>query len=222
MVLGLLAAGCPSRREEDPVEMNYLWSLADAGVTPWRGLLHAAGRSEASQDTPCPDEELATKWGERVERALLVDYEYLSWFLAGSTPTYDQGQDWNLLTAPAFLDILPPRLATTKRQATDTVYRLQKLEREIHYVAVLRTQERVAPRVQGEKFHPGRVAGRLLVFDFPTAQRVCEAPVSITSSVEVFGSQKRALEDAVRKDFEVQVRRGLDESLARITRQLNL
>jgi len=66
------------------------------------------------------------------------------------------------------------------------------------------------------------LSGWLLVIDPKIPRLICQASISATNSDEVARSARVDAEKAVRRDFSIQVRNGLDAGLRRISRQLAL
>jgi hypothetical protein len=175
------------------------------------------------QEQPCNDEQLETELDAGYGRMLLADYAYLERYERPELDPYAGPRaPWKVLTAAALRAIDPPQPIVTVKQATDTLYRMQQLQKDYQHLAVLRTTRREPPRIDGARFHPGTLEGWLVIVDFGRALPLCQAQVSAASSHEVAGVQGQDRDRAVWTDFERRVKQELNQAAKRMTGRLLL
>jgi hypothetical protein len=174
-------------------------------------------------ETACDDKSLSVKHSGAPGRVLLVDSRYLARFESPCTSPY-QGADsyWQLLTHSKLRAIDPNVLRGAGPGFVDTLLAARALAQFADYWGVLETSERRLPQVDSGGFQPSSVSGWLLVIDPKTPRLMCQTKITATSSQEVARSARVDAEKAVRRDFSVQLRNGLDAALHSISRQLVL
>jgi hypothetical protein len=154
---------------------------------------------------------------------LLVDSRYLARFESPQLSLYDGAQSyWQVLTHSKLRAIDPNVLRSAGPGFVDTLLAARALTQFADYWGVLETSERHLPQVDSGGFQPGSVSGWLLIIDIKTPRLTCQTKIAATSSEEVARSARVDAEKAVRRDFSVQLRNGLDAGLLRISRQLVL
>ncbi len=188
-----------------------------------RKLRAAVPAPEKLQEEPCPDEDLEHELDGGYGRMLLVDYEFLDRYGRDAAGVYaGERSRWSFLSARLLRDLdRVSQLPETKRDI-DALVRIQKLDREYDHVAVLRTKRREAPRIEGDKFHGGVFEGWLVVFEWDTRRRLCQAEIMAESSPEVAGLSRQARDEVLWRDFRRRIDVGMDDAVRRLSRRLLL
>lgn len=196
-------------------------SLARDTFTSWHALGRLAAEPGTLKEARCPDEVIREANRGAPGRLLTVEYDYLSYFVAPYVDPYrgERGR-WSPLTTAALRKLDPHAQTGTAEELTDLAFSMKALGADLPYWGVLRWLRRQAPRREGEQFHPGVLEGWLVVVDPVARQRLCQARLSVRSSAEVAGLAGRDVDDALWRDFIRQARRGIDEALRRISREL--
>jgi hypothetical protein len=172
-------------------------------------------------DEPCPDEQLERATRGAPAPLLVADYDYLERFARPETnPHAGLGAAFRLLTTPALRAIVPAAQIANQSMGTDVLFNIKKLDEAYDYVAVIRTSERLLPRREGGKFHAGRLAGHLVVFELASGKALCRARVDAESSSEVAGIQGSDPERVLKNDFYAKIRDAIGGAVRRVSRIL--
>ena len=194
-----------------------------ATLDRWSKLSGLLPTLEEMTEIPCDDKRLDTEHAGAPGRVMLVDFDYLSSFRAPYRSPYDgSGHFWQQLTHRRLRQIPPSALARGGPGFTDALLEARAVQTDADYWGVLRTSIREIPRVEGSKFHAGIVEGWLVVLEPSERKTLCQVSVSVSSSLEVSGTEGTPVDTVIQRDFSIQLRRGLDASLHRISRQLSL
>lgn len=200
-------------------------ALQEAASTlkQWSKVRTLLGDRAERVETACDDKSLNAIHAGAPGRVLLVDGQYLARFESPYASPYEgTASYWQLLTHSKLCAIDPHVLRSGGPGFIDTLLATRALSQFADYWGVLETSERRLPQVDAGGFRPGSVSGWLLVID-PTAPRLmCQTKINATSSDEVASSPRVNAETAVRRDFSIQLRSGLDAGLRHISRQLVL
>jgi hypothetical protein len=178
---------------------------------------------EQLQEEPCPDADLEHQLDGGYGRMLLVDYEFLQRFGQDPNGVYSGDRSrWSFMSGrlPRDLDRVS-RLSGTKRNV-EILVGAQKLEREYDHVAVLRTVRREAPRMEGDKFHGGVFDGWLVVFEWDTRRRLCQAEIMAQSSPEVAGRSSQGRDEVLWRDYRRHIDAAMDDAARRLSTRLLL
>jgi hypothetical protein len=221
------AAGC--RCDEQPAitaESQQLLRLKTEATWFAMQLVQirtAVPRPAGLQEQPCSDEQLKTELDGGYGRMLLADYAYLERYERPELDPYAGPHGpWKVLTAAALRAIDPPQPIVTVKQATNTLYGMQQLQKSYRHLAVLRTTRRELPRIEGTRFHPGVLEGWLVVVELGRALPLCHAQVHAESSQQVAGLEGQDRDRAVWRDFERRLEQQLNDAAKRMTRRLLL
>ncbi len=224
LAVALLSAvvGCHSKAGEhkrDPgfVRLQKRVAAFDRRLAVIQRAVADAARVE---DQACPDAAIDKQLHGSTGSVLLADYAFLGRF-AGKPPVAQQGR-FKSLTTPALRDVALPADLHTQKQATDALWKIQKLQRDHPYLAVLRASHRELPHMEGKRFHPGVLSGGLFVFDLSTGKQLCRARVDAHSSEQVAGMKGQDRAQALQNDFSLRLRQELDRALSRVSQQLEL
>jgi hypothetical protein len=173
----------------------------------------AAGSVRADlEEQPCPEPRLRQAAKGAPASLLLADAEFVRELAFEPR--------WKMLTTPLLASLPKPSRITTVKQATDALFSVRKLESEHAYVAIVHTTERESPRLDGERYHGGRIAGWLTVFELKSGDSLCRARLDAQSSDEVAGLQGQDRAEVLRNDFSARVRQNVEDAVARISRVL--
>ena len=207
----------------DPVVADRQQQQVAAFTERLRKLREAVPAPKKLQEEPCPDEDLEQQFDGGYGAMLLVDYEFLDRYGRDADGVYSgERSRWSFLSGRLLRDIdRASRLSEAKRNV-ETLIHVQQLEREYEYVAVLRTQRREAPRLEGAKFHGGEFEAWLVVFEWDTLRRLCQAEIIAQSSTEVAGISGQARDQVLWRDFRRRIDLGMDDAVRRLTRRLLL
>ena len=196
---------------------------AASTLEQWSKVRTLLGNSADRVETACDDKTLSVRHAGAPGRVLLVDSRYLARFESPQLSLYDGAQSyWQVLTHSKLRAIDPNVLRSAGPGFVDTLLAARALTQFADYWGVLETSERHLPQVDSGGFQPGSVSGWLLIIDIKTPRLTCQTKIAATSSEEVARSARVDAEKAVRRDFSVQLRNGLDAGLLRISRQLVL
>ena len=110
---------------------------------------------------------------------------------------------------------------TDEQSATDAAFDALKLLKEYDYVAVLDYQLK-APKADGKGFHGGELTGKLALFELRSGKSMCAAPVFAQSHEEIAGKPQQSPQEAADIDFDLELRRVLQETLQAMSRELSL
>jgi hypothetical protein len=227
--LSLSCAGC-DRRNQPAGPTSSAAAALDLGpggpvVDAFARRLTAMRRT--AQDVTgvpatCPDAETRARLGSGSGRALSVADAFLArWGDATASPE-TLPEQFDFLTAPGLRRILLPTQIKTRSQATDAAYGIRELETEYRYLAVVRPTRSEAPKMKDERFSAGRFDAAVVIVDLSTGRALCATSVSVVSSEEVAARKGTAVPEALWRDFLMRVRRGLEEGVGRMSRQLQL
>jgi hypothetical protein len=196
---------------------------AASTLEQWSKVRSLLGSSADRVETACDDKSLSEIHSGAPGRVLLVDARYLARFESPYTSPYDgKESDWQVLTHSKLRAIDPKVLRSAGPSFVDTLLAARALTQFADYWGVLETSERRLPQVDAGGFRPGSVSGWLLVIDPKPPRLMCQTKITAGSSEEVARSARINAEKAVRRDFFIQLRNGLDAGLRNISRQLVL
>lgn len=115
----------------------------------------------------------------------------------------------------------PSSQANDEKTATDAAFDALSLAKQHDYVAVLRYRL-TPPRADGKGFHGGELQGTLGLFELGSGKLACAAQVFAQSHEEIAAKAGQTPQQAANDDFELQLRRALQEAFSGLTRELNL
>jgi len=188
-----------------------------------RKLRAAVPAPEKLQEQPCPDAELEHELDGGYGPMLLIDYEFLERYGRDGGGVYSGARGrWSFLTASLLRDLDRVSQQSEAQRDVNALVRIQKLEREYDHVAVLRTERREAPRLEGAKFHGGVFEAWLVVFEWDTLRRLCQAEIIAQSSPEVAGLASQRQDEVLWRDYRRRIARGMDDAARRLSRRLLL
>ncbi len=154
------------------------------------------------QEASCDEKALSDEEGN--PGALVVgEHTFLARLQKPELDPYaGAGAPFKALTTPALRILVPAGRVQTPQQGIDALWNAQKLERDYTHLGVLRADQRVGPRLDGDKFHGGEYSGVLIIFRLGTPpQQLCQARIEAKSSENVAGAQGDAREAALWNDF---------------------
>src|SRR5262249_8860667 len=120
---------------------------------------------------------------------------------------------WSFLTSAPMRSVPPAQSLNTAEQVNAAAWSVGQLREKHAFVAVLRSGERLLPRIEGGKFHGGEFTASLSIFSLEDFEFLCTNGVSAHSSEEVAGLRRQSREDALWNDFLVQVRRAIEATV---------
>lgn len=175
-----------------------------------RKLAEIAGAVRKPLPGPGPCAELS-----ETGSALLADADFLAYLGGhGKDPYAGAGARYQLLTTGELR-------SADGASPLDRLVRFKRLESEHRYYAVVVVRERTLPALIGERFTPGRLSGDLVMVESGSARVVCSTPFFATSSERV-AALAGGRSEAVEKDFELRIRRELEEAALRLNRGFRL
>ena len=175
------------------------------------------------EEQPCPDEQLEHQLDGGYGRMLLIDHDFLERYGQDANGVYSgERKRWSFLSARLLREIDRVSQLSEPKRDIEALVRIQKLEREYDHVAVLQTQRREAPRMEGDKFHGGVFEAWLVVFEWRTRRRLCQAEIFAESSPEVAGLTSQARDEVLWRDYRRRIDVGMDDAVRRLSRRLLL
>jgi hypothetical protein len=220
-ILTALLVACPDRESQDGVaEERAALDKLRAGVREFTDKLERLRKTTAAsiradlEEQACPEARITQAAKGAPGSLLVADAEFVR--------ELNFDPRWKMLTTPALASLPKPSRLTTVKQATDTLFTIRKLEREHAYVAIVHTTERESPRLEGDRYHGGRVVGWLMVFELDGAKLLCRARLEAQSSDEIAGLAGQNRAEVLRNDFSSRVREELEDAVARISRTLRI
>jgi hypothetical protein len=172
------------------------------------------------ESSPCSDSAIRAALKKTDNRNVpFVAASVLADFAAGKP--VDTGRPLAYLVPQALLTRRPTSQVSDEKSATDAAFDALNLLKEYDYVAALQF-ELTTPKADGKGFHGGKLEGTLGLFELKSGKAICAAPVFAQSHEEIAGKPGQSPQQAAEKDFELELRRGLQEALRGLTRELNL
>ena len=209
--------GC--RESAPPPDSNTKRSLEQARQLEQTFTRIAATVAEVEL-AACSDTAIRGAIAKSQNRSVaLIDEPSLRRFAQGQG--LDVSEPLAYLVPKSLKDRRPTSQVSDEKSATDAAYDALALLKGYDYVAVLRYQLK-APKADGEGFHGGELMGKLALFELKSGKPMCAAPVLVHSHQEIAGKPKQSPQQAADKDFELELRRVLQETLAGMSPELNL
>ena len=210
LVLGLAAC---KPDPDDSAEVARLRSRAEAIAARWLVLRERVPDPNHAEYQVCPDAE---------GRVVLAEYGFLQRYARDGGGDPPEEAAFRLLTSEQLRRVATPAGVQDKRAATDVLFRMLEIERDYPYLAIARPTRREAPRLEGEKYHAGAVAGWITVFSLESGQPICATDFQAASSPEVLGADHADPAELVRRDFAYRLRRALESAFQQMGRGLSL
>lgn len=183
----------------------------------FRSMQRALGQA---RPTPCSDSAIRAAVERSQNRTVpFIDEKSLARTARGKT--LDAGVPLANFVSEVLVKRRPSGAVTDEKTATDAAFDAMTLQKEHDFLAVLRF-ELTPPRADGKGFHAGELRGRLALFELAGGALVCETEVFAESTEEVIGKPGQSPQQAADKDFELQLRRALQDAFRGMTRELNL
>lgn len=218
IVAALGATGCDEPKEE-PAQLAALQGRVEAFAKEMDAMHRGLSDVSALKEQKCDEAAINRRLGSKDGLMLSVEYEEVVRLATGGIRS--EGRDrWKFLTTPAARK-LSTRVADVK-SATDTLYTLRQLRKQYPFVGVVRLTKRDLPRLDGDRFHAGVLEGWVVVVDFESNERLCQARFVTQSSELVSGVDRSKIEKALWQDFARRARSALDGAVDRITRRARL
>jgi len=169
---------------------------------------------------PCPDGRIrATLAKTQNRRALFVDARSLK--VAAQGKPIDEASPLASLTSAAFAKRMGTAAVVDEKTATEAAFGVVSLKKQYDFLATLDFKFK-APKADDKGFHGGELRGTLALFDIASGHALCRAPLSADSSLEAVKKPGQTQQEAADKDFEMQIRRSLEETFAQMTEELLL
>ena len=192
---------------------------SSAGVRDFEAKLKKMAATTGEQK-PCPDGRLrATVQRSKNRRALFVDSRSLKRAASGSP--IDSKALLGKLVSSALLKRTASTQISDQKTATQAAFDVVSLHKNYDFLAVVKAKHK-APKADDKGFHAGQLRGKLGLFELSSAKLLCATVVSADSSLEAVKKPGQTRQQAAEKDFEMQVRRALEEAFARMTNELVL
>ncbi len=183
----------------------------------FRAMNQKLARAEPAS---CPTTEIATAIQRSGNRSVpFIDERSLALSAAGKP--LDAGLPLARLASEVLAKRRPSSQATDDKSATDAAFDALSLAKEHDYMAVLR-YKLTPPRADGQGFHGGELTGTLALFELASGKLACAAPVFAQSHEEIAAKAGQTPQQAADKDFELQLRRALQQAFNGLTPELHL
>jgi hypothetical protein len=112
-----------------------------------------------------------------------------------------------------------------ERTATEAAFAVVSMKKQYDFLATLDFTF-TAPEADDKGFHAGELRGTLALFELASTEAspraLCSAPLSADSSLEAVKKPGQTRQEAADKDFELQIRRALEETFSQMTQELVL
>jgi len=169
---------------------------------------------------PCPEGLLrSTIARTQNRRALFVDARVLK--VAAQGKPVQEASPLSRLTSPAFAKRTGTSAVVDEKTATEALFAVVSLKKQYDFLATLEFTFK-APEADDKGFHAGELRGILALFELASTKPLCSAPLSADSSLEAVRKPGQTQQQAADKDFEMQIRRALEETFSQMTRELVL
>lgn len=223
LALLVLLAACDKRPDDRAGAERAQHAEAFASVARRYLAMREASAKPGTPPADCPDAAIEKNAKGGRPSLGVTELEVLGRFAdPAANPWTGERAHYLALTTPGFAAIVPPPAEAETKRWIDALYKAQTFERDHPYLAVLRADKRVPPRLDGDAFSPGSLEGVLLVFEIGHDQPMCVARVSATSSGELVGTSRQAREAVMWKDWVGNIKTALHDAARSMSKVLVL
>lgn len=189
-------------------------------VQSFEQRLAVMARSVPREPSACPDGTIRmTIARTQNRRVLFADTRSLKASAQGALNR--ETSPLTFLVSSALLKRPGSAQVVDQKTATDAQFAILSLKKNYDFLAALDFRFK-APKAEHKRFHAGELRGRLALFAIEGGKALCSEPVSAESSLEAVKKPGQSPQEAADQDFELQVRRALEQVFSQMTGELVL